>query len=126
MLPNQIMYALIIGLVAGISSGLFGIGGGVIIVPLLLYLFNFTQQTATATSLVALLLPVGILGVWNYYRAGAMQIDNIKLGFVIACGMFIGTMLGSKIAIGLQSVTLTRLFSVFLVIVAVRLWITAR
>lgn len=126
MLPTQIMYGLIIGLVAGVSSGLFGIGGGVIIVPLLLYLFNFTQQTATATSLVALLLPVGILGVWNYYRSGAIQIDNIKLGFIIASGMFVGTLFGSKVATGLQSFTLTRMFSVFLVIVAIRLWFTAK
>lgn len=126
MLPTQIMYGLIIGLVAGVSSGLFGIGGGVIIVPLLLYLFNFTQQTATATSLVALLLPVGILGVWNYYRSGAIQIDNVKLGFIIASGMFVGTLFGSKVATGLQSFTLTRMFSVFLVIVAIRLWFTAK
>lgn len=126
MLPTHIMYALIIGLTAGVSSGLFGIGGGVIIVPLLLYLFNFTQQTATATSLVALLLPVGILGVWNYYRAGAIQIENIKLGLVIACAMFAGTLFGSKLATNLQSLTLTRMFSIFLVIVAIRLWFTAK
>lgn len=126
MLPTQIMYALIIGLIAGVSSGLFGIGGGVIIVPLLLYFFSFTQQAATATSLVALLLPVGILGVWNYYRVGAIQIDNIKLGFIIACGMFVGTLLGSKVAVGLQSLTLGRLFSAFLMIVAIRLWFSAK
>lgn len=126
MLPTQIMYALIIGLVAGVSSGLFGIGGGVIIVPLVIYIFNFTQQAATATSLVALLLPVGILGVWNYYREGTIQIDNVKLGFIIASGMFVGTLLGSKIAVGLQSFTLSRMFSVFLVIVAIRLWFTAK
>ncbi|WP_409479487.1 TSUP family transporter [Pseudobdellovibrio sp. HCB154] len=126
MLPTQIMYGLIIGLVAGVSSGLFGIGGGVIIVPLVIYLFSFSQQAATATSLVALLLPVGILGVWNYYRAGAIQIDNIKLGFIIASGMFVGTLLGSKVAVGLQSFTLSRMFSVFLVIVAIRLWFTAK
>lgn len=126
MLPTQIMYALIIGLMAGVSSGLFGIGGGVIIVPLLLYLFSFSQQAATATSLVALLLPVGILGVWNYYRAGAIQVDNVKLGFIIACGMFVGTLVGSKVAVGLQSFTLSRMFSVFLIIVAIRLWFTAK
>lgn len=126
MLPTQIMYGLIIGLIAGLSSGLFGIGGGVIIVPLLVYIFKFQQQTATATSLVALLLPVGILGVWNYYRAGAIQMDNIKIGLVIACAMFFGTLFGSKIATGLQSLTLTRMFSVFLVLVAIRLWVTAK
>lgn len=122
----QIIYAALIGLSAGISSGLFGIGGGVIIVPLLVYLFKFQQQTATATSLVALLLPVGILGIINYYRAGFIQMDNVKLGLVIAVVMFFGTFIGSKLAINLPTLTLTRMFSVFLVLVAVRLWITAK
>ncbi len=126
MSPLQITYAAIIGLTAGISSGLFGIGGGVIIVPMLVYLFKYQQQTATATSLVALLLPVGILGIINYYRAGFIQIDNIKYGLVIAAVMFGGTYLGSKFAITLQTATLTRMFSVFLVFVAVRLWVTAK
>lgn len=126
MSPLQIIYAIAIGLVAGVSSGLFGIGGGVIIVPLLLYLFNFQQQTATATSLVALVLPVGILGIINYYRAGFIQMDNVRLGLVIASAMFLGTFLGSKVAAQMHSFTLTRMFSVFLVIVAIRLWITAK
>lgn len=122
----QITYAAIIGLTAGISSGLFGIGGGVIIVPMLIYFFKFQQQTATATSLVALLLPVGILGIINYHRAGFIQLENIKLGLVIATVMFLGTYLGSKFAISLQTITLTRMFSIFLVLVAVRLWFTAK
>lgn len=126
MSPLQITYAAAIGLIAGVSSGLFGIGGGVIIVPLLIYLFNFKQQTATATSLVAILLPVGILGIINYYKAGFIQMENIKIGLVIATLMFLGTYLGSKFAIGLQTVTLTRMFSAFLVLVAIRLWITAK
>ena len=54
-----------IGLIAGIGSGLFGIGGGVIIVPLLIFTFGFSQKTSSATSLVAMILPVGILGVWE-------------------------------------------------------------
>lgn len=122
----QIFYAALIGLCAGVSSGLFGIGGGVIIVPLLIYLFKFQPQTATATSLVALLLPVGILGIINYYRAGFIQMENVKLGLVIATVMFFGTFLGSKLAINLPTHTLTRLFSAFLVLVAVRLWFTAK
>lgn len=122
----QITYAALIGLCAGVSSGLFGIGGGVIIVPLLVYFLNYQQQSATGTSLVALLLPVGILGILNYYRAGFIQMDNIKLGLVIAIVMFFGTFLGSKLAITLPTLTLTRMFSVFLVLVAVRLWITAK
>lgn len=126
MTPLEIGTALGIGLLAGICSGLFGIGGGVIIVPLLLYFFKFPQQSATATSLVALVLPVGIFGILNYYRAGFIQWDNVKLGLVIAGAMFISTFFGSKIATQLQSLTLTRMFSVFLILVAVRLWVTAK
>lgn len=122
----QISYAIGIGLTAGLCSGLFGIGGGVIIVPLLLYLFHFQQQTATATSLMALVLPVGIFGILTYYRAGFIQMENIKLGLVIASAMFVGTFFGSKIGTMLQSFTLTRMFAVFLVIVAIRLWVTAK
>jgi uncharacterized membrane protein YfcA len=122
----HIVYALTIGLLAGVSSGLFGIGGGVIIVPLLLYLFNYAQQTATATSLVALLLPVGIFGIITYWRAGHIHLVNIKIGLIIAIAMFAGTFFGAKIASGFQSLVLTRMFAVFLVLVAVRLWITAK
>jgi uncharacterized protein len=126
MSPMDIVIALGIGLVAGISSGLFGIGGGVIIVPMLLYFFKFQQQAATATSLIALVLPVGIFGIMNYYRSGFIQWDNVKVGLVIAGAMFVSTFFGSKIASQMQSLTLTRMFSVFLIIVAVRLWVTAK
>lgn len=126
MSPYQIFIATIIGLSAGFASGLFGIGGGVIIVPLLLYFFNYQQQTATATSLVALVLPVGIFGIINYYRAGFIQTENIRLGLVIALVMFLGTFLGSKFATIIHSATLTKMFSIFLILIAVRLWLTAK
>ena len=126
MILSQILVSLGIGLVAGISSGLFGIGGGVIIVPLLLYFFKYPQQMATATSLVALILPVGILGAIHYYKAGFIQPENIKIGLIIAAGMFVGALFGAKFASGLQSGTLSKMFSVFLIIVAVRLWLTAK
>lgn len=126
MSPYQILIASAIGLSAGLASGLFGIGGGVIIVPLLLYFFNYQQQTATATSLIALVLPVGLLGILNYYRAGFVQIENIRLGLVIALVMFLGTFLGSKFATAIHSATLTKMFSIFLILIAVRLWLTAK
>jgi len=120
----QIVWPLLIGLMAGTASGLFGIGGGILIVPLVIFFFQFTQQQATATSLVALLLPVGILGVWQYYSKGFIEMTHVKIGALIACGMFFGAFFGARIAISLSSVMLTRLFAGFLILIAIRLWWT--
>ncbi len=121
----MVLMCLFVGLLAGICSGLFGIGGGVIIVPLIGLLFQFNQQNAVATSLVALLLPVGALGVWQYYRSGFLESIHWKTGLLIALGLFLGTLLGSKIAVGLSASLLKKMFAAFLVIVAIRLWWTA-
>lgn len=117
---------ILIGLTAGVCSGLFGIGGGIIIVPMLVFFLGFQQQFATATSLMALLLPTGALGLWHYYQKGFLSVDNIKVGFIIATGMFLGAFFGAKIATSLQSGTMSRVFAVFLVLVAIRLWLTAK
>ena len=110
---------LAIGLLAGVLSGLFGIGGGLVIVPALMFLARLPAQTATGTSLGALLLPVGALGAWQYYQAG-----NLKAGasLLIAIGLFAGAGLGARLALGLDPVILRRAFSVFLVLVAARMW----
>ena len=119
---STINISIVIGLFAGMASGLFGIGGGIIIVPMLLYFFHFSQQMATATSLIALLLPVGALGLWQYFKGGFVEAENIKIGLFIALGLFLGAFLGARIATQLSSAILTKMFSVFLVLVAVRLW----
>jgi hypothetical protein len=115
-------FLFIIGIAAGVLSGLFGVGGGIIIVPSLVLLFGMSQQTASATSLMALLLPVGLLGVFEYYRSGKISTENMWFGLVIALGLFAGAFFGAKIAIGVSSETLRRVFAVFLVFVAIRLW----
>lgn len=122
MVLKSLSIPIIIGLVAGVASGLFGIGGGVIIVPLLLYIYKFKQHSATATSLIALVLPVGAFGIWQYYKMGHIQNENIKVGLLIALGMFLGAFYGAKIAEELRSEYLTKAFAVFLVIIAIRLW----
>lgn len=109
------LWALLIGLFAGVGSGLFGIGGGIIIVPALILCYGMTQQTAQGTSLVALLMPVGILGVMNYYQKG--MIDLTK-GGLIAMGVLAGAYFGSKIAVGVDPVVMRRMFAGFLVVVA--------
>lgn len=116
------MLYILIGLAAGVLSGLFGIGGGIVIVPALLLVARFDPSAATGTSLGALLLPVGALGVWQYYRAG--QFD-VKVALFIALGLFIGAGLGANIALRVSPVALQRSFAVFLAIVSVRLWWTA-
>lgn len=113
---------LFLGVMAGILSGMFGVGGGIIIVPALVLLFGMTQQSAVATSLVALLLPVGLLGVVAYYHSGKISTENILIALLIAAGLFAGAFFGAKIAIHLSSDTLRKAFAVFMGIVALHLW----
>jgi hypothetical protein len=110
---------LLIGLVAGVLSGMFGIGGGIVIVPALVLVAHMTPHKATGTSLAALLLPVGALGVWEYYRN-----DNVdfRIAGLIALGLLVGAFFGSRIAMTLSGRELQRTFAVFLVLVAVRMW----
>ena len=116
---------LLIGLAAGITSGIFGIGGGVIIVPLLVFVMGMSQQQATAASLAALLLPVGALGVYAYWRAGALPMVNVWVALLIACGILLGAYAGARLALVLPTEVLTKAFAVFLALVAIRIWIKA-
>ena len=116
------MQYLALGLIAGILAGMFGIGGGVIIVPALILIAKFPPHRATGTSLAALLLPVGILGAWRYYRQGDVDLSGAAL---IALGLVVGAWLGAEIALGIPARELQRLFSVFLTAIAIYLWWTA-
>lgn len=111
---------IVIGLAAGVLAGLFGIGGGIVIVPALVYLARFSTQSAIGTSLGALLLPVGALGAWTYYRAGHLQ---WRAAAWVALGLFFGTWIGANAAQGLTDVSLRRLFAMLLVGVAVKVWV---
>lgn len=113
----------VIGIVAGVLSGLFGIGGGILIVSALVILFRIPILEATGTSLAALLLPVGLLGAMEYYRAGNIHVVPAAL---IAVGLFAGTWVGARFAHVLGPVMLQRMFAVFLVVMAIRLWTSAK
>lgn len=113
---------LLTGVFTGICSGVFGIGGGVVLVPILVLGLKFQQQVAGGTSLVAMLLPVGGLGVWQYYKAGKIGPEHFKYGLIIAVGIFIGTYFGSKISIGLSPLVLKKSFAILMVTVAAKLW----
>lgn len=116
---------LLIGLGAGVFAGLFGVGGGAIIVPLLIILMGYSQHQANAVSLAAMLLPVGILGVYAYWKAGALPMPLIWAAAVIALGLFIGVFAGARLALVLPTAILTRIFAVVLIAIAVRLWMKA-
>lgn len=108
---NTILLLILVGLLAGTMSGLVGIGGGVIVVPCLVLILGFTQHQAQGTSLGLLLLPVGILAVMNYYRAG--NIDLRAVG--IMCLAFVaGGWIGSKIALSLPQETVKKIFAIVL------------
>lgn len=106
-----------VGIVAGIASGLFGIGGGLVIVPALVGLLHYDQKRAVGTSLAALLPPVGLGAVLSYYEAHKVQISSVTF---IAAGLVFGAFLGARIALGLPSSTVKRLYGVFLLIVSLR------
>ncbi len=110
---------LAIGLLAGILSGLFGIGGGVVIVPALMLLAKFSTRGATGTSLGALLLPVGILGAMTYYKNGDL---DVKASLLIAGGLVIGVFAGAQLAQMVGETQLRKAFAVFLVLVAGKIW----
>jgi uncharacterized membrane protein YfcA len=110
---------LLIGLAAGLLSGLFGIGGGILIVPALLLIGRMTAATATGTSLGALLLPVGALGAWQYYKNGHV---DVRASALIALGLLVGAFFGARVAQGLDPALARRGFAVFLLLVSVKIW----
>jgi uncharacterized protein len=115
-----ILIFVIIGLGAGVLSGLFGIGGGVLIVPALMFVAGMKPITATGTSLGALLLPVGALGAYEYYRRGNL---DMRASLWVALGLFVGAWFGAKIALSLSPSALKKAFAVFLVLMAIRMWV---
>jgi uncharacterized protein len=111
-----------IGLAAGVLSGLFGIGGGLLIVPALIYLARFPVKLALGTSLGALLLPVGVLGAYTYWENGHV---NVRASLLIAVGLTAGVLVGARVAQAVPGVTLQRMFALFMVAMAIQLWFQA-
>jgi uncharacterized membrane protein YfcA len=108
----------VIGLVGGITGGLFGIGGGVIIVPLLIYWAGFSHHKATGTSLAILLPPIGLAAAIEYYRNGNV---DLRAAGIVAGAMFVGLGLGACIANKIKGPHLRLMFGIFVVVLGVYL-----
>lgn len=115
---GSIALYLILGLAAGILSGLIGIGGGIIIVPALVILFGLTQQQAQGTTLALMVPPIGILAAWTYYEKGFV---DLRIAAFVCLGFIIGGYFGAKVAVGLSNDLLRRIFGVVLLVVAVKM-----
>ncbi len=115
---ETILLLIIIGLASGILSGLVGVGGGIIIVPALVFFLGFSQQQAQGTSLGLLLLPIGILAVFNYYNKGYIDIKAVA---VMTLAFVVGGWVGSKLAVSLSQETLKKIFAIILLYTAVRM-----
>lgn len=108
---------LALGLAAGILAGLAGIGGGIIIVPILVFVFGFSQHLAQGTSLAVLIPPVGLLAMLQYYKKGDV---DLKAAALIAAGLLLGSILGAKIALGLPQGVLKKIFGGILLLASMR------
>lgn len=108
-----------LGIGAGVLSGLIGIGGGIIIVPCLVYFFGMDQKTAQGTSLAVLLPPTGLLAFMRYYKAGHV---NVQIGIMIVVGLLIGGWFGGGFAQTLPQLAVRRIFAVVLLLVAAKMW----
>lgn len=114
----NILFYLLLGLVAGSFSGLIGIGGGVIIVPALVFLFGLSQHQAQGTTLALLVPPIGLLAAWTYYKQGYV---DLKIAIFVCIGFFLGGLLGAKTATTLSNVVLEKIFGTALLLIAIKM-----
>ena len=116
-MTNICLY-LFLGLGAGIISGVIGIGGGVVIVPALIFLFGLSQHQAQGTTLALLVPPIGLLAAWTYYNQGYV---NLKIAAFICLGFFLGGFIGAKIATVFTATVLQKVFGVGLLLISLKM-----
>lgn len=108
----------ILGVVAGVASGVVGIGGGIILVPALVFLFGLSQHQAQGTTLALLVPPIGILAAWAYWKQGLV---DVRIASLICAGFLVGSVVGAKLSIGLSDQTLQRIFGITLLLIAIKM-----
>lgn len=112
---------IIIGLITGAFGGLLGLGGGLILIPSLVFIMGFNQHEAIGTSLAVMLPPIGLFAAYNFYKAGQV---NLKFALILAITFMIGSYFTSKIAISIPENLIRKIFSVFLILVAIKMFFT--
>lgn len=120
MTVSVVLILILVGLVAGIFSGLIGIGGAIIIIPALVFILGMDQYSAQGTSLAVMLPPIGLLAAYSYYKEGAL---NLTYALIIAGAFLIGGFIGSKFALAIPEVTLKKIFAVVLFLIALRMFL---
>jgi uncharacterized membrane protein YfcA len=116
----QVSGYLVLGLAAGVLSGLIGIGGGIIIVPALVFVFGLTQHQAQGTTLALMIPPIGLLAALQYYKAGDV---DLKIAGLICAGFFLGGLFGAKFAMNISDDLLKKVFGGVLFLVALKMMI---
>ncbi len=115
---TTVLILLAIGLFSGMLGGMVGIGGGIVIVPALIYFLGFSQLNAQGTSLALIMFPVGVLGVINYYKQGHIDFNIV---FILAAGFVIGSFLGSKFAMNIPQVFVKKCFAILMIVIAIKM-----
>lgn len=115
---NEIIVYLCIGLAAGLLSGGMGVGGGIIVIPSLVFAMGFTMKEAQGTSLALMTMPVMLIATINYYKAGSV---NWKVALLMACTFVIGGYIGSKLSIHVPDKLMRKIFGVFMIIAALKM-----
>lgn len=118
---SQLFFLLIIGLIAGLVSGTMGVGGGVVIVPALVFFMGFTQHQAQGTSLVMMVPPIVAAGAYNYYKAGHV---NLKFALILMVAFIVGSYLGSLFSVHISGRVLRKIFGFFMLAVALKMIFT--
>jgi len=109
---------ILLGIIAGAAAGIFGVGGGIVLVPALVYLFSFSQKTAQGTTLALMIPPIGFFAAYSYYKGGYV---NVKAAIFIVIGFLIGSYFGAHVATMLPDKKLSRAFAVLIILAGIRM-----
>jgi len=115
---NELVILIVIGFLAGVVGGSLGLGGGIIIVPALVFILGLSQHEAQGTSLAVLLFPIGILAVVNYTKKGYV---NFKFALILIVAFVLGSYLGSVISVHLPAKTLRKIFGIFMLLISLKM-----
>jgi len=116
---TQLIGLIALGIAAGALSGLTGIGGGIIIVPALIYLFGFSAHMAQGTTLALLVPPIGIMAAWAYYQKGLV---DVRVALLIAAGFVAGSVFGAKISVWMSEDMLRKVFALLMIVVSIKMF----